>query len=110
MVLIGLLAIALACLVIGLALASAGWLIGSLGASVLAALVLLRAWGSIAQSRAQGRMRDDLGEKGGAVKFSGRDKNRSADASAVAPPLSPPAGANGPARQVLVIDGLPDYH
>ena len=113
MVLIGLLAIALACLVLGLALASAGWLIGSLVASVLAALVLLRSWGSIAESRAQRRTRDDLGEKGGAVKFPGRDKNRSADTSAVAAPVAPPpppAVPTGPVREVVVIDGMPDYH
>src|SRR3954453_18252998 len=102
--LMGLLAVAMACLVLGLVSASAGFLIGSLVASVLAALVLLRSWGSIAESRAQRRTRDDQHEKGGAVKFPGRDKNRSADASAasaaqvVAPP---PADRAVPAGPVL---------
>ena len=86
MVLIGLLIIALACLALGLIYASAPWLIGSLAASALAAILLWRVRGQVGTSRAV------------APKTTSK-------------PAPPASVADTPVGDsVWVIDGQPDYH
>lgn len=124
MVLIGLLLLALACLVLGLVLASAAWLLGSLAASVAAAFVL---W----------QTRERIGAPAAAHTAKGVPAAR---ATSGAPAPAEPQGraGSGPASlatdaeggpdpdylarraawfaegagsgDVWVVDGLPDYH
>jgi hypothetical protein len=82
MVLMALLLVALVCLALGLVLASAPWLIASLAASVLAAIVLWRVRGQLV---APGR-------------------------NAKAGEQEPTDGEIGPDSPIWVIDGRPRYH
>ena len=90
MVLIALLLVALVCLALGLIYASAYWLVGSLAASALAALLLWRVRGQVGTSAAL--------------------------APAAATEVPTPATAGAAASQdsdpdaVWVIDGRPDFH
>ena len=67
MVLIGLLLIALVCLTLGLVLASAGWLIGSLAASAAAAWVLWRGRDRIVPAATGDAAKDDAKDEGTAT-------------------------------------------
>ena len=87
MVLIGLLIVALACLALGLIYASAPWLIGSLAASALAAILLWRVRGQVGTSQ---RRRAEVD--------AARRRHRASIADT-------PVG-----DAVWVIDGRPDYH
>lgn len=90
MVLIGLLLAALVCIVLGVVFASAPWLVGSLGASLLAGFVL---W----------RQRTELPERAAA----GEATASAEPASAAAPGA---AGSSASDRSVWVVDGLPQFH
>lgn len=82
MVLLVLLLAALACLVLGLVFASAGWLIGSLAASAATGLLIIRERNVVQRRRRR--------------------------AAAVAPPA--PAVAIPADAAVLVLDGRPNFH
>lgn len=108
-----LLLIALACLAVGLALASAGWLIGSLVASAVAAIVVVRQRHAISARRPAA-----AGSKSGAGAPDGRGNAGTAPGSAAAsvatvavtvPAAATGGGADG-AREVWVVDGEPLYH
>lgn len=130
MVLIGLLLVAVVCLVLGLVLASAGWLVGALAATAVAAWVLWRGRDSVVPARDAQRPRavtatgadgdgaadaalvqsdyarrraDALGATAGSSATSG-----DADAAAVALVAEQPPAETG--SEVWVIDGRPHYH
>jgi hypothetical protein len=92
MLLIAVLLVALVCLALGLILASAPWLIGSLIASLLAFAMLML-----------------MRRSGGSSAPAARVASDSAVAAAPATPVV--AGATGPgADSVWVVDGRPEYH
>jgi hypothetical protein len=100
MLLIGLLLIALVCLALGLVLASAAWLIGSLAASAAAAYALWRMRSVLSADSAGAGNRDDDG-----------DDDVATWAAALAVPERPgEAPRRVDDRDVWVVDGRPDYH
>lgn len=102
MVLLGLLLVALVCLVLGLVLASGPWLIGSLVASGVAAFILWRQRGRMdtAPDRPQGAAPPRRTALVTGTAFEGRTTEASGagDQPQVADP------------QVWVVDGSPDFH
>src|SRR5438270_13038910 len=98
MVLTGLLLVALVTVIVGVVLANVTLLIVSLVASVLAALVLYRSWGTIRERRTNmGRRKKGADEPVPA----------SAAAGSASPIAAPRRAAPG---EVLVVDGRPAYH
>jgi hypothetical protein len=138
MVLIGLLLIALVCLALGLVLASAGWLIGSLAASAAAAWVLWRGRDRIVPATASSEHADNpplapATQHSVATSAPSRDaavaetpaaadyaRRRADELSGVASQPAVSAAATGgagaaPATELVdvdvwVIDGRPNYH
>jgi hypothetical protein len=112
-VLIGLLLVALVCLILGLVLASGPWLIGSLVASAVAGVVL---W----------RQREHIGARAGSAApttatpsepvsrqtslVTGTAFAGKTGASAAPPPVASATAALDPTAEVWVVDGQPNYH
>ncbi|HEY8302007.1 MAG TPA: hypothetical protein VIG48_08915 [Jatrophihabitans sp.] len=92
MVLIGLLVVALACLVIGLVTAGSLWLVGSLVASVLAGYLL---W----------KQREQLAARAGVHKDQAAPRTSSPAATRADPPQPPDTQ-----QQVWVVDTQPQFH
>ena len=132
MVLIGLLLVALACLVVGLILANALWLVGSLVASALAGYLLFRQREQLAVR--SGASKDEAAPKTapsrsrslvtgnafGGEKDAAQPSGSNAATTATAPapkaasrpspkPKDPEPTAN-PEQQVWVVDTLPQFH
>ncbi len=101
MVLTGLLLIALVSLALGLAWASVTWLVVSLVASVLAAFVLYRSWGTIKKRRTNMARRKKAADQPVPAPAAAGGSSAS-----VAAPVPSAAGL----VDVLVVDGRPAYH
>src|SRR3954453_15620168 len=101
MVLTGLLLVAFVSVILGVVLASVTWLIVSLVASVLAAFVLYRSWGTIKERRTNMARRKKTAEQSVPAKV-----GPSGSTSSVAAPVASVPGRD----DVLVVDGRPAYH
>ena len=102
MLLLALLLIALVSVILGVVFASVAWLIVSLVASVLSAVVLIRSWQMIKERRTQ-MARGNKSEKPTGRSWFRRKKDESLDDAP-----APAAAAADP--EVLVVDGRPEYH
>ncbi len=127
MVLIGLLLVALACLVIGLIMANAVWLIGSLVASAVAGYLLFKQREQLAVRA--GTSKDQAAPKtspkstadaaaarpkslatGSAITASAPADSAPASRPSPRPAPTPAADSANPEQQVWVVDTLPQFH
>jgi hypothetical protein len=106
---VGLLIAALVCLCIGLLLSSAPWLIGSLAASVLAALLIYRNRAVFAMSRPARTAPDRTAPRAAAGKHA-RDAGEAVEALEAVEAVAAPPVAGRPDPDVWVVDGRPRYH
>ncbi|SHG62052.1 hypothetical protein SAMN05443575_2399 [Jatrophihabitans endophyticus] len=119
MLLIGLLVVAVACVIVGVVTGQAAWLIASLVASVLAAAVLVRSY-LVLQRRRTAKRQDKAERRAAKASRAGADRSsRRAGSSAVSGDAAVDAAGGGAADggvaggtddDVVVVDGKPDYH